>query len=48
MQVIAEKDDALVTANNKITELTQEVGELKPFKIAAEKAALEKAEAEKK
>lgn len=44
---IAEKDSALVTANNKITELIKEVGELEPFKIAAEKAALEKAEAEK-
>ena len=46
-KVIAEKDDALVTANNKITELTHEVSELEPFKVAAEKAALEKAEAEK-
>lgn len=46
-KVIAEKDDALVTANNKITELTQEVSELEPFKVAAEKAALERAEAEK-
>ena len=46
-KVIAEKDDALVMANKKITELTQEVSELEPFKIAAEQAALEKAEAEK-
>jgi len=46
-KTIAEKDDALVKANDTIKELQSQVNVLQPFKDAADQAALEKAEAEK-
>lgn len=45
--VLAEKNDALVSANIKIEELTSQIGELSPFKEAFEQAQAEKLEAEK-
>ncbi len=46
-KVISEKDDALLKANETIQNLENQVSALQPFKDAADKAALEKAEAEK-
>ncbi|MEG0898436.1 MAG: hypothetical protein RSF40_01840 [Oscillospiraceae bacterium] len=43
---IAQKDDALITANEKIQELSAEVASLKPFKEACETAERERIESE--
>lgn len=43
---IAQKDEALLSANEKIQELSTEVSNLKPFKEACEKAEQERIEAE--
>ena len=45
---IAQRDESLLKANEKIQTLESEIAELQPFKEQAEKAAREKAEAEKK
>lgn len=47
-QTIAEKDDALVKANEKINELSAQVSALKPYKDAADAAERERIEAERK
>lgn len=45
---IEQRDESLLKANEKIQTLESEIAELQPFKVQAEKAAFEKAEAEKK
>lgn len=47
-QTIAEKDDALVKANERINELSAQVSMLKPYKEAADAAEQERIEAEQK
>lgn len=47
-QTIAEKDAALVKANEKINELSAQVSALKPYKDAADVAEQERIEAERK
>jgi macrodomain Ter protein organizer (MatP/YcbG family) len=45
---MTEKSDALIEAQKQINELTAQIAELAPYKEAAEQAAREKAEAERK
>lgn len=45
---LAQRDESLLKANEKIQTLESEIEELKPFKVQAELAAKEKAEAERK